>query len=385
MKNNLPAQFIEMLHDLLGDEAFDLIKALDDKPVTSVRLNRRKPGAVFPEGERVAWCESGLYLNERPEFILDPLLHAGAYYVQDASSMIYETVVDSLVKKFTNRGTGVIRVLDMCAAPGGKTTAMINALPDGSEVTANEYTSKRIPALKENIDRWGYSNVTITNKDSHYYALQGENFDIVAVDAPCSGEGMMRKEEIARSQWSMDLIKNCATLQKEILNNAVQALKPGGFLIYSTCTFNRWENEENAQYIKESLGLEPIDMSFPKEWRIEEGIKTKLPVYRFIPHKTRGEGLFLAVFQKPGEWKESVEFKLKDGNFKMNNKESLPTVDVDKETALAYLRRESIVLPEGSPRGLVTITYKGLPLGEAKNIGSRANNLYPKNRRILKR
>lgn len=203
----------------------------------------------------------------------------------------------------------------------------------------------------------------------------------MAVDAPCSGEGMMRKEEVARKQWSVDLVKQCANLQKDILRNAVESLKPGGFLIYSTCTFNRIENEDNAEFIVNELKLTPLDLELPKEWNIPRGINTSIPVYRFMPHKTKGEGLFLAVFSKSGDWIPSIRQVPLSCKTDSHN----PYVDVDKETALSYLRRESIVLPHDSPRGLVTITYKGLPLGDAKNIGKRANNLYPKNRRILKR
>ncbi|MCH5235314.1 MAG: hypothetical protein J1E16_08450 [Muribaculaceae bacterium] len=389
----LPTDFIKMLHDLLGDEASDLIKALDEKPITSVRLNKRKPGAEFDDSTPVTWCKSGLYLNERPEFILDPLLHAGAYYVQDASSMIYETVVERLINKFgkendgKEKDFGSLRILDLCAAPGGKTTAIINAVPDGSFVCANEYSQKRVGALKENIAKWGYPNVSVTNRDSAYYASLGESYDIVAVDAPCSGEGMMRKEEVARTQWSHNLVEQCATLQKEILENAIKSLKPGGFLIYSTCTFNHHENEENAEYIAKVLELEPVDLQLPEEWGIPKGINTELPVYRFMPHKTKGEGLFLSVFRKPGKWvqpQRGLE-KFKASQSQQTAKEEYPYVDVDKETALSYLRRESIKLSEDAPRGMVTITYKGLPLGPAKNIGTRANNLYPKNWRILKR
>ena len=384
----LPTDFIKMLHDLLGDEASDLIQALDKKPVTSVRLNKRKPGAEFVETSPVKWCKSGFYLDERPEFIMDPLLHAGAYYVQDASSMVYETVTEILLKKLTEEGSfHEFLILDLCAAPGGKTTAMINALPDGAFVTANEYSQKRVGALKENLSKWGYPRVRVTNHDSSYYVNQGEIYDIVAVDAPCSGEGMMRKEEVARSQWSGKLVEQCSQLQKDILLNAEKALKPGGFLIYSTCTFNRSENEENAEFIFKNIGLEPVDLSLPQEWGIQEGIQTELPVKRFMPHKTKGEGLFLSVFRKPGIWIPSVGAGDK---FQCNldfqtGENDYPFVEVNKETALSYLRRESIKLNEDSPRGMVIITYKGLPLGQAKNIGSRANNLYPKHWRILKR
>lgn len=383
----LPEEFKIMLHDLLGDEASDLIGALDLPPVTSVRINRRKAGAEFDDSTPVPWCRSGLYLPTRPEFILDPLLHAGAYYVQDASSMIYESVIEILLPKlFADKSSSVkdikkVSVLDMCAAPGGKTTAMINALPEGSYITANEYSNKRVGALRENIAKWGYGNVKVTNFDSSVYASMGPTYDIVAVDAPCSGEGMMRKEEVARTQWSHQLIEQCTSLQKEILINAEKCLKPGGFLIYSTCTFNRLENEGNAEFIMKELSLEPVDLEIPQEWGISGGIDTELPVYRFMPHKTKGEGLFLAVFRKPGNWEEPFI----PNNSQNNEEASYPKVDVDKATALSYLRRESIKLPEDAPKGMVTITYKNLPLGPAKNIGSRTNNLYPKNWRILKR
>lgn len=378
----IPLEFKRMLHDLMGDEASDLLKALEEPPVVSVRLNKRKPGAEFENGEPVKWCKSGVYLPERPEFIFDPLLHAGAYYVQDASSMIYETVAARLLKKFSPYANTPLKVLDLCAAPGGKTTAIINSLPDKSIVVANEYSSKRVGALKENIDRWGYPHVTVTNRDSAFYANQEEEYDIVAVDAPCSGEGMMRKEEEARRQWSPRLVEQCSSLQKEILTNAVKTLKPGGYLIYSTCTFNRSENEENAEFIAKEFGLQPVDLDFPQDWGIPKGIQTDLPVYRFMPHKTKGEGLFLAVFRKPGEWVPSI---IRRPLQTSEEKNEFPCVDVDKPTALAYLRRESIKLPSDAPLGFVTITHKGLPLGPAKNIGTRANNLYPKNRRILKR
>lgn len=391
----LPEDFKEMLYEMLGNEAALLIEALDKAPVTSVRVNRRKPVTEFENTSPVTWCKSGFYLEERPEFIFDPLLHAGAYYVQDASSMIYETVAEILYDKFKeiNRENGkvsnpAIKVLDLCAAPGGKTTAMINALPDGCEITANEYSSKRVSALKENIERWGYPHVIVTNKDTGFYAGQGEVFDIVAVDAPCSGEGMMRKEEVARTQWNRAFVCQCAALQREILKNAVECLKPGGFLIYSTCTFNREENESNVDYITQELKLESIDLEFPKDWKIPGGINTDKPVYRFMPHKTKGEGLFLAVFRKNGNWEESPAKKPnthKKDRDDSSSPENLPMVNVDKDTALAYLRRESLRLPEGAPLGMVTISYKDLPLGPAKNIGSRANNLYPKHKRILKR
>lgn len=417
----LPDGFVKMIRDLLKDEAEPFLAAMQEPSLTSVRLNSRKPGAQFPDGVPVKWCQTGFYLPSRPVFTLDPLLHAGAYYVQDASSMIYREVINRLVDH-------PVVLLDLCAAPGGKTTAMIDALPDGSRVVANEYVAKRAEILKENIAKWGYPNVTVTNRDSAFFARETDSFDIVAVDAPCSGEGMMRKDNDAIKQWSLELIDKCAALQKDIVTDVVKALKPGGYLIYSTCTFNRRENEEVAQYITDNLKLMPIDLSFPEEWGIPRGIDTELPVYRFMPHKTKGEGLFLAVFQKPGQSPETSFTPLPDSTFTPQkekrksfsqrgkrangekasvkkagadlnkefpqieeilsldfNRSVYPEAEVTKDTALAYLRRESITLSPEVPKGLVVITYKGLPLGMVKNIGSRANNLYPKGWRILMR
>ena len=394
MKTPIPEDFKTMLRDLTGCEANLLLEALEQPPLTSVRLNRRKNVTDFPGSSPVAWCESGLYLEKRPEFIFDPLLHAGAYYVQDASSMIYETVVKRLLPHFysdyspsspTPYSYAPLNILDLCAAPGGKTTAIINAIPDGCRIVANEYSPKRVGALRENIERWGYPLVSVTNKSSDFFASQGAAFDIVAVDAPCSGEGMMRKEEVARVQWSPKLVEQCASLQKEILRNANEALRPGGFLIFSTCTFNRRENEENAEWVVNELGLIPYDLELPEEWGIPGGINTDLPVYRFMPHITKGEGLFLAVFRKVGD---PIPLKEKPAAFHPqsgNPSPGYPTCEIDQSTAIKYLRGESLVLPPDQPKGIITLTYKGLPLGEVKNIGSRANNLYPKHKRILKR
>lgn len=390
-----------MIRTLLGGEADDFLQAMQKPPVCSVRLNSRKPGASFPGSVPVKWCPKGLYLPERPVFTLDPLLHAGAYYVQDASSMIYREVVSRIVGVLGD-GAAPLCVADLCAAPGGKTTAIIDALPDGSKVIANEFVPKRAAILRENLAKWGYPGVTVTNHDTSYFSKSGSQFDIVAVDAPCSGEGMMRKDEDAVAQWSPKLIESCAALQREILANAVASVKPGGFLIYSTCTFNRSENEENATFICEELGLEPFDPAFPDEWGIPRGIGVSLPVYRFMPHKTEGEGLFLAVFRKPGEWIPSnlsnriAPLRRKFSTAKQHDDvpeiEDILSVDFDrskypeaplsKEQALAYLRREAIVLSDNVPKGIVIVTYRNLPLGAVKNIGSRANNLYPKNWRI---
>lgn len=409
----IPQNFIESLAGLPGLDTSAFLAAMEREPAVSIKINKRKfksfeeigYGALTP----VKWCESGFYLPERPKFTLNPLLHAGVFYVQDASSMIHETIVGSLRK----RGLlpdGLL-ALDLCAAPGGKTTSIINALDDTSFIVANEVVPQRARILRENLVKWGFPSVMVASSPTSVFATLGETFDLVAVDAPCSGEGMMRKEEEARAQWGPGLVKQCASLQREILSDAADALKPGGILIYSTCTFNRCEDEENVAWLVEELGLEPVDMEFPEEWGIGEAIESQYPALRFMPHLTRGEGLFAAVLRKPGHlipgdrvrMLQKMRKKLRlllDGVpastvkgktelpapelplFLVPEVNRFPMADVDKETALRFLRHEAIQLPPEAPRGFTVISYSDHPLGLAKNIGNRANNLYPAEWRI---
>lgn len=416
MHTDLPQGFIEEMQDLLSDEANLLFDALQQNPEISIKLNRRKLSDIsilgYEDSTRVEWCESGYYLPERPRFTLNPLLHAGAFYVQEASSMIYETIMKGIIPMAfdTSRSPAVI---DLCAAPGGKTTSIINAIPDGIFVVANEFTPQRVGALKENLLKWGYPDIMITNSSVSRLAKAGAAFDVVAVDAPCSGEGMMRKEKMARDQWSGSLVEQCASLQREILEDACRLLKPGGFLIYSTCTFNRKEDEEQVEWLVEKKGMAPFDPDFPEEWNISHGIDTPYPCFRFMPHHTRGEGLFVAVMRKEVDSQEKTITlpKLKDWlrkNIKIisdgipekieKGRDLIPSsqwalsaafqsgeypeVEVDEATALSYLRHEALRLPSEIGKGFVVIKYKGFPLGFVKNIGNRANNLFPAEWRI---
>lgn len=408
-------------------------KAMAGPPVTGIRLNRRKCSDVaalgYGDPEQVPWCDDGYYLEERPVFTLNPLLHAGAFYVQDPSSMIYQRITEEILKKTGNRAN--LAVLDLCAAPGGKSTAMINALPDDAVVVSNEVVGKRSRILQENLLKWGFPGSMVTNSPTSDFASLGEIFDIVAVDAPCSGEGMMRKDETAVAQWSPGLVRQCAAMQREILSDAVDALRPGGYLIYSTCTFNLSENEENLAWLVEETGMEPVAMDFPKGWGIAPAISPSFPALRFMPHLLKGEGLFAALLRKPGELtprkKEAVGKAMarlsrkvrvlpspfagqSDTNAapakkecrhpkKNQNKEierpdptlplstayvrgSYPEAELGAAAAVAYLRHEAVTLPADTPKGYVVVTYKGVPLGFVKNLGNRANNLYPSEWRI---
>lgn len=409
----LKEEFLNEMKNLGGIDYEAFVRAMQETPEISIKLNRRKltdPTDIgYDDPEPVVWCRSGHYLSSRPIFTLNPLLHAGAFYVQDASSMIYETIVEEL----SNRGLlpSAPLVLDLCAAPGGKTTSMINALPDGSFIVANEVMPQRVKILAENLQKWGYPDILVTSSPTSKFGALPDSFDLIAVDAPCSGEGMMRKDEEARRQWSPNLVRQCATLQRQILTDAIAALRPGGILIYSTCTFNRQEDEENVEWMVDTHGLEPIDLELPIEWGIMKQINSDLPALRFMPHATRGEGLFVAVVRKPGviesrsQAKTIADIKKKtrvilDGIPKniAKGKMEIPasqwalstrfpiddyqSAELDLDTALGYLRHEAITLPSNVGKGFVVVKYKGFPLGFVKNIGSRANNLYPSEWRI---
>lgn len=268
-------------------------------PEVSVRLNAGKALHVPAGADRVAWCPQGVYLGQRPSFTFDPALHQGLYYVQDASSMILQGLAAAL----TSDGRPV-RWLDACAAPGGKTTAIADALPPGSLLVANEFDSKRARALVENVERWGDPRIMVTAGDTAQFSGLSGFFDIISVDAPCSGEGMMRKEEVAVTQWSPGLVRQCAALQREILDNVWPALRPGGYLIYSTCTFNTAENEENVAWAMERFGATSVKVVTPGLDGVVHALDPYHPhihALRFLPGRVRGEGLFAAVLRKPGD------------------------------------------------------------------------------------
>lgn len=268
-------------------------------PEVSVRLNAGKGQHVPAGAVRVAWCPQGVYLGQRPSFTFDPALHQGLYYVQDASSMILQGLAAAL----TSDGLPV-RWLDACAAPGGKTTAIADALPPGSLLVANEFDSKRARALVENVERWGDPRIMVTAGDTAQFSGLSGFFDIISVDAPCSGEGMMRKEEVAVTQWSPGLVRQCAALQREILDNVWPALRPGGYLIYSTCTFNTAENEENVAWAMERFGATSVKVVTPGLDGVVHALEPYHPhihALRFLPGRVRGEGLFAAVLRKPGD------------------------------------------------------------------------------------
>lgn len=286
----LPEEFKESMRSVLGDEAEELFAALDTMPAVSVRLNPAKPVAAF-DGETVGWSPMGRYLDARPQFTLDPLMHGGAYYVQEASSQF----VAHLLKDDDIAGG---RVLDMCAAPGGKTTIYSTLVGRKGLVVANDINRSRTLALADNVQRWGMGNVVVTCSEPRYIGDFEQWFDVVAVDAPCSGEGMFRKMEEARTEWSPYGVEQCVARQKEILAEAWRTLKPGGKLIYSTCTFNDMEDEGIVEWLMDEYGDDVVaapDVDIDEEWGIVRSTIGAFQCFHFYPHKARGEGFFAAV------------------------------------------------------------------------------------------
>ena len=290
----LAEEFIGQLRGLLPDEWESLAGAItSSEPSVAVRVNGTR-GVGVPEGARVVpWCDQGFYLADRPAFTFDTDWHAGRYYVQDASSMFISHVIRSIIHE-------PVRYLDLCAAPGGKTTAALQALQQGSMVVANEIVPPRARVLADNIVRWGNPRCVVTSNAPAHLGKFEHFFDVIAADVPCSGEGMMRKDDEAVAQWSPALVAQCAQRQREILTDVWTALRPGGLLIYSTCTYNRQENEEIADFIVNELGATSLEVPVEPDWNIHPAIGSDCHCYRFMPHRVDGEGLFMAVFRKDG-------------------------------------------------------------------------------------
>jgi 16S rRNA C967 or C1407 C5-methylase (RsmB/RsmF family) len=386
----LPVAFTEKTRQLMGEERFErYLQSFEEEPPVSIRVNTLKMAEgswKIEDATPVPWCRNAFYLQKRPNFTMDPLLHAGCYYVQEAASMF----LDEVLRQYSPlllEGSG--EALDMCAAPGGKSTLLRSVLPEDCVLYSNEPIRNRANILLENVTKWGYKNHIVTNNYPKDYRKSKLRFDFILCDVPCSGEGMFRKDEATIREWSPQNVEKCWQLQREIVDDAWACLHPGGLLIYSTCTFNTKENEENIRYFLEQYDdMEVVPIDIKPEWNITGSLLEGFheAVYRFIPGITRSEGLFMCVLKKKGslsprplqrerELKKVLEppFLLEGDGERLN----LPY-----QQAIAYLRGEALVLPEQTPRGMVEVSFMGHPLGQMKNIGTRANNLYPKEWRI---
>lgn len=469
---NLPADFLKYLAESAGDELVPRIaEAIASNPVTAIRLNPFKTKKLLEAGysiedilqmidaedggyESIPWCADGFYLNRRPSFTHDPLFHAGLYYVQEPSSMflsVLQPIIDSLLRSVKR-----LNVLDLCASPGGKTTHLCSMLgskenlpnadslahasqlpnaerfvhasklpnSDRSLLICNEVIRSRTGALAENMVKWGrHTNVMVTSEDASKFSALDGFFHLILVDAPCSGEGMFRKDRDSVNEWSVNNVALCASRQQRIVSDVWSSLAEGGYLAYSTCTFNRYENDDNVRWICEELGAKVVDLSEFMKSELEfmkseleslSGIfKSKAGGYHFFPGVTKGEGFYFALLQKKSsDDQEQTSFREPSKNvlaalkriysidcfakgeqkgkdfvpsaeyaLSLDYEGVYPSIEVDRQTALLFLARENFTLSD-APKGFLRITYKGLGLGFVKNLGNRLNNLHPVNRRI---
>ena len=388
----LPAVFTEQTRRLMGDERFErYLKSFEEDAPVSIRLNPKKVEGEkwkVEDGEPVPWCRNAFYLKKRPNFTFDPLFHAGCYYVQEAASMF----LDEVLLQRSTFNVQCSTSLDLCAAPGGKSTLLRSALPDDCVLYSNEPIRQRASILFENITKWGYPNCIVTNNYPEVYRKSKFLFDLILCDVPCSGEGMFRKDEATIREWSPQNVERCWQLQRDIVADAWACLREGGLMIYSTCTFNTKENEENVRWICEEYDAEVLPVDVKPEWNITGSLLPgfNVPVYRFIPGITRSEGLFMCVLRKRPTPNPNL---LREGRHNPKpvprGLSILPSLDregagvgLSYPQAIAYLRGEAIVLPPDTPRGIVEVSFMGHGLGTVKNIGTRANNLYPKEWRI---
>lgn len=293
---SIPGQLLASLKLLPGFSEEEFISAHQSgNLLTSVRLNPFKKSTVFSDQEKVSWCENAFYLAERPSFISDPLFHAGCYYVQEASSMFLDHVLRSCAAL-----NEPLKVLDLCAAPGGKSTLINSCLNAGSLLVSNEVIRTRVPVLAENLSKWGTCNTVVTNNDPRDFSRLPAFFDVMVVDAPCSGSGLFRKQPEAVNEWVESNVNTCSARQQRILADAFPTLKENGLLIYSTCSYSKEENEEIAEWLCDNFELESLRLEVPEKWGIQEVCtdKHKAFGYRFYPHRVKGEGFFIACFRK---------------------------------------------------------------------------------------
>lgn len=435
---SLPSIFLQRMSEQLGVELKAFFDTYEAELPVSVRINPWKPLKAFDGSEPVPWCTNGLYLKERISFTMDPLFHAGCYYVQEASSMFIETAF----KKYAVENTP-LKVLDLCGAPGGKSTHLLSLLPPGSLLVSNEPVPQRNAILRENLTKWGLDNVVVTQNEPLDFAAFKHHFDVVLVDAPCSGEGLFRKNHDAISEWSESTVVMCSLRQKTILEDVLPALKPSGLLIYSTCTYNESENDYICENLVNGGQMEPLELDAN-----HGATKTRYGLQMY-PHRVKGEGFFMAAMRKnsgeleppsfkktkhkytqfktAGDWLKNQDDYIFESNNNMlfaipksfeaeisllrsmlyvrkagicmgsfsgealipshelalfvGQSHELEKVELSLENALKYLRGEALNA-NVHKNGWCLAIYQDSPLGWMKGVGSRFNNSYPKELRI---
>ncbi len=364
----IPQDFIHQLqneHSLYAQKIIDAIKE-GNAPI-SIRINKKKAQLQdFEHLPQVPWCNKGFYLNYRPVFSKDIKWHQGIYYVQEASSMFLDYILNQV---FPANQRSAKKVLDLCAAPGGKTTLLVDFFDDNSLIIANELIPNRLAILRENLGRYGVLNVISTGVKPEVFANKTPNFfDVILVDAPCSGEGLFRKDNAAMKEWSYNTINMCKHKQRDILVQAVGALADNGVLIYSTCTFNKIENDENVAFIENNLGLERISVIDENLEKL--GVVVENGIYRFFPGWVQGEGFFLSIFKKK-EYSQTHNVKFGAKPFKKSKPNHYWFSDfnqfaVYESDSRYFILREKVSDWAEDLATLMNLKFFGTPLGELK-------------------
>lgn len=437
---SLPADFAARMQSQLGQDFDVFLKAMTDAPPVSILSNPKKHSEQPEDSTRVPWNTHGYYLSERPNYALDPKYHAGTFYPQEASSMTLGHLLPQL--ELPEHPL----MLDLCAAPGGKSLNLLNFLDGKGHLLSNEVIRKRVGILQENITRWGHINVSLSSNPADRLAQLGPIFDLVLVDAPCSGEGLFRKDMRSMEHWSPDSVKHCSARQGRILSDIADAVKPGGWLIYSTCTYSEAENSRGIETLV-ALDFEPRkpEMISPWGWEWSDGTNG----YQAFPHKVKGEGLFFSLFQKKGDSSERVlghsqgpstapvpgwmnipknstpveddrgmihlksihlssdqQYLSKKGRIhaqgipigQWKGKDFIPAhgaimagLEMDRlrihlslDQALDYLRLDTLAL-EGQKNGWFILNYDSFDIGWGKMVNGRLKNYYPKSWRLRQR
>lgn len=365
----LPSEFVSLMKAQLGPDWPAFEAALHTAPPVSVTYNRAKTETPLMQGQPVPWHAAGQYLPERPSFTLDPHFHAGRYYVQEAGSMLLAHFLKELQQERPLR-----TALDLCAAPGGKSALLLNALPPNCTLVANEVIKSRYAVLRENLAKWGRANIIATQADSSLFAPLAGQFDLVLTDAPCSGEGLFRKTPEAAAEWSLNNVQLCESRQQRILANALPLVAPGGFLLYSTCTYNRRENDGNIAWaIAQGQGsLSVFQPELPADW----GITPTEYGFQCYPHRTRSEGFYLAVLKKeedPAAKQRPAKLKYYEPADKRQQSLTAPWVnDTDGFQMLSAPQGWLSLLPDSAMPLLAALTQAlprvdpGTPLGSIK-------------------
>ena len=340
---DFPEAFIKNVKKAFPDQHQEMLAAILKQPKTSIRFNKKKipPEGHLPIQNKIAWSDAGYFLTERPSFTTDPLFHAGCYYPQEASSMFLDFILKQIYSDNSSKN-----VLDLCGAPGGKSTLLADFFDDESFILSNEVINSRAGILHQNMTKWGRINTHVSNSDPKVFSKINNFFDLILIDAPCSGEGLFRKDSKAVQEWSLDNVNLCSLRQKRIVSDVLPALKEDGFIIYSTCTFNEDENIKNLEFFCNELDLTPVLLENVPDYVFKKQAKTKkgetIEGYHFLPHLVEGEGFFVGILKKKDS-NNSKTFQKKTKPSKTPHAKIELPFDFDKEKYVLELKNQLVV------------------------------------------